>query len=232
MQQQVRKLLRKPFASLGRNIYLPTNQTTSNLMKPLILLFTAILLISASSCKKETSQIPTSPTPILNPYKDYSTYTIQKGKNYCDSNTYEIINGVKAIDFLVVFDSSCIYTTADPNNQLDINKLMGFSDCHTHHQANSARFGWNWMEGKLYLYAYCYNNSVRSYKTLTTVPLNTAQHLRIYPSGNNYIFQVNGENDTMPRFCSGDVISGYKLLPYFGGDEPAPHTINIKIKYQ
>jgi hypothetical protein len=201
-------------------------------MKPAILLFTAILLISASSCKKETPQTPGTDIPDVNPYKDYTTYTIQKGANYCDSNTYEIINGVEAIDFLVVFDSTCIYTNSDPVNQADINKLMGFSDCHTHHQVNSARFGWNWMEGKLYLYAYCYNNSVRSYKTLAAVPLGAAQHLKMYPAGNSYIFQVNGKNDTMPRFCSESIISGYKLLPYFGGDEPAPHTVNVRIKYQ
>jgi hypothetical protein len=115
---------------------------------------------------------------------------------------------------------------------LDINKLIGFSDCNTHHQVNSARFGWNWMEGKLHLYAYCYNNGERSYKTLTTVPLGASQHLKMYLADNNYIFQVNGKNDTMPRSCSSNTIAGYKLLPYFGGDEPAPHTVKIRIKYQ
>jgi hypothetical protein len=206
-------------------------------MKPLILLFTAVLLISTGSCKKESTkpeQPPVTDTSDVkvDPYKDYTTYTIRQGENYCDNNSYSIINSAASVDFLVVFDSSCIYTNTDPNNQLDINKLMGFSDCNTHHQVNSARFGWNWMEGKLYLYAYCYNNSVRSYKTLAAVPLNISHHLKMYVADNSYIFQVNGRNDTMPRFCSGDAISGYKLLPYFGGDEPAPHTINIKIKYQ
>lgn len=206
-------------------------------MRPVVLLIAAVLLISTGSCNKESTkptQPPTTDTPEVkvDPYKDYTTYTIQKGKNYCDSNIYSIINDAALLDFLVVFDSSCIYTSADPNNQMDINKLMGFSDCNTHHQVNSARFGWNWMEGKLYLYAYCYNNSVRSYKTLTSVPLGAAQHLKMYLADNNYIFQVNGRNDTIPRFCSSNTIAGYKLLPYFGGDEPAPHAINIRIKYQ
>jgi hypothetical protein len=207
-------------------------------MRTTNLLLTAILLISIGSCKKESTP-PTQPPPIIDtsgvkadPYKDYATYTIQKGKNYCDSNTFEIIDGAELLDFLVVFDSSCIYTNVDPNNQLDINKLMGFSDCNTHHQANSARFGWNWMEGKLHLYAYCYNNSVRDFKMLATVPLGTAQHLKMYVADNNYIFQVNGKNDTMPRFCATNTITGYRLLPYFGGDEPAPHTVKIRIKYQ
>jgi hypothetical protein len=206
-------------------------------MRTTNLLLSAILLIGIS-CKKESTP-PTQPPPIIDtsgvkadPYKDYTTYTIQKGKNYCDDNTFAIIDGAELLDFLVVFDSSCIYTNVDPENQLDINKLMGFSDCNTHHQVNSARFGWNWMEGKLHLYAYCYNNCVRSFKMLGTVPLGAAQHLKMYVADNNYIFQVNGKNDTMPRFCATNTITGYRLLPYFGGDEPAPHTVKIRIKYQ
>ncbi|MFA6057447.1 MAG: hypothetical protein WC756_04560 [Taibaiella sp.] len=206
-------------------------------MRSVVLLIAAVLLISTGSCKKESTKTPQPPSTdtsgvTVDPYKDYTTYTIQQGKNYCDSNNFTIIDGAELLDFLVVFDSSCIYTNIDPNNQLDINKLIGFSDCNTHHQVNSARFGWNWMEGKLHLYAYCYYNSVRSFKILATIPLGVAQHLKMYLADNNYIFQVNGKNDTMSRFCSSNTIAGYKLLPYFGGDEPAPHTVQIRIKYQ
>lgn len=34
----------------------------------------------------------------------------------------------------------------------------------------------------------------------------------------------------MQRHCSDAVDTDYKLLPYLGGDEPAPHDIRIKIK--
>jgi hypothetical protein len=203
-------------------------------MRPKILGLIAVLSVVALSCKKEKTTTTTKPPDqeISDPYKDYTTYTIQKGKNYCDNNTYTVMENIDAMDFSVVFDSTCVYSNADPVNQADINKLMGFSDCNTLHQANSARFGWNWMEGRIYLYAYCYNNSERIYKTLAAVPLNQPQHLKMYVAGNYYVFQVNGKNDSVPRHCSSNTITGYKLLPYFGGDETAPQTVNIRIKYQ
>src|SRR5690606_41284654 len=63
-------------------------------------------------------------------------------------------------------DSSCVYKNPHPENQDDINKLYGFSDCTSLHHANSARFGWNWKDGALRIHAYCYVDSVRQYKEL------------------------------------------------------------------
>jgi hypothetical protein len=39
---------------------------------------------------------------------------------------------------------------------------------------------------------------------------------------------VNEKEATLPRHCSGNY-TRYKLYPYFGGDELAPHKIEIKI---
>jgi hypothetical protein len=33
----------------------------------------------------------------------------------------------------------------------------------------------------------------------------------------------------LPRHCTGSNYTRYKLFPYFGGDEVAPHRIKIKI---
>jgi hypothetical protein len=52
-------------------------------------------------------------------------------------------------------------------------------------------------------------------------------HLTI--SKNSYELRVNGVIKTVSRPCSGDY-KRYKLYPYFGGDETAPHTIKIMIK--
>lgn len=202
------------------------------------MLLVAMLCTGMGSCTKNVTT-PTDAPPVdtttavpADPYQGFTTYTMLQGAHYCVDNDYPIINGAQAIDFLVVFDSTCIYENVDPENQRDINKLMGFSDCNTLHQVNSARFGWNWMDGQLYLYAYCYNDGERIYKTLGTVDLNTLQHLKMYPEGNSYVFEVNEKRDTMPRHCSDNTITGYKLFPYFGGDEAAPHTVTIRIKYQ
>jgi hypothetical protein len=39
---------------------------------------------------------------------------------------------------------------------------------------------------------------------------------------------VNGKTLFLPRHCSG-TYRRYRLYPYFGGDEVAPHDITIKI---
>jgi hypothetical protein len=158
-------------------------------------------------------------------------YLIKSGNNFCENDSIVILDYIDSLNFMVIFDSSCIYTNVDPTNQFDINKLMGFSDCGTHHQVNSARFGWNWLEGSIHIYAYCYNNEIRDFKLLDTVSLNTPYLLKMYLRDNQYCFSLKNKEYTMSRHCSDNKIFGYQLFPYFGGDETAPHNILIKIKY-
>lgn len=159
----------------------------------------------------------------------FVTFVILKGNNYCENNSYPLFKQ-SSLKFKVIFDSSCIYENADPINQWDINKLYGFSDCNTLHHANSARFGWNWLDGKMHIHGYCYADSVRSYKELGIVELNKEIECSIELLPSKYIFTLNGKKDTMDRHCSDTSARGYKLFPYFGGDEPAPKDIKIRIK--
>ena len=49
-------------------------------------------------------------------------------------------------------------------------------------------------------------------------------------NADNYVFKM-GENEvSMPRLSTTATAVGYKLYPYFGGDEFAPHEIRIWIK--
>jgi hypothetical protein len=131
--------------------------------------------------------------------------------------------------FTARFNSSAIYTTIDPVNQYDINKLWGFSEGFNH-QYNSARIGWSYNTSALRLYAYVYNKGVRYSKEITSVSLNTDISCSIKLSGNTYIFSVNGVVVTMPRALSTTKASGYQLYPYFGGDETAPQDITIDLR--
>jgi hypothetical protein len=205
-----------------------------------------IIFLFAVACKKkdnggqntpppqDTTTHPhdttTHPVDTTHPAIDsFTTYTILQGNNYMQNNTYPT-SALSSMHFAVIFDSSCIYTNVDPVNQLDINKLMGFADCNSFHQANSARFGWNWVNDSMRLHAYCYVGGVRQYKELTTVPLNKAQDCWLKVLNDKYIFVVNGKADTVLRGCTDAVANGYILYPYFGGDEPAPHEIHIKVR--
>jgi hypothetical protein len=160
---------------------------------------------------------------------DFVKYTIAQGQQYCDKNGFSQIQ-LSELKFAVRFDSSAIYQTIDPGNQLDINKLYGFSDNNALHHDFSARFGWRWSDNALRLFAYVYNNGIQTNKELGTVAIGAENSCSIKVAGDKYIFTLNGKADTMPRASTTAKAVGYKLYPYFGGDEFAPHTISIWIK--
>ncbi|MEJ7767105.1 MAG: hypothetical protein WKF89_04800 [Chitinophagaceae bacterium] len=180
------------------------------------------------SCSKESgiTQGPVIKTPPS--AETLKNYTIKLGNHYSDQSEVQLMN-TPAIYAHVTFDSSAIYTTIDPVNQADINKLIGFSDCGTHHQLNSARLGWSWNKKGLLLYAYAYVNSVRISKILGAVPLNQPLSCSVVASNNYYYFRAAHFIDSIPRHCKDFTGQNYKLFPYFGGDETAPHEIKITI---
>lgn len=191
-------------------------------------------MLILASCSKNVEQ------PVTNPKQDkteapekvaktYTQYTIFKGQQYCDKSIYAPVKSSE-ISFKVKFDSSAIYTTSNKKNQSDINKLFGFSDNNAAHHEFSARFGWRWSDNALRLFAYDYNNSVMSFKELGTVKIGMENTCSIKVAGDKYIFILNGVETPMPRASTTAVAEGYKLFPYFGGNELAPHNISIWIE--
>jgi len=190
-------------------------------MKNLLVL---LLITMLAACGKQADNTAAStPTP------QFIKYTIVKGRQFSDSTTISVVNTAE-MKFVALFDSSAVYKTIDPNNQGDINKLYGFSDNNAHHQQFSARFGWNWLSDGLHLWAYDYNYGIRDYKDLGVVSIGKAINCSIRVTLTQYIFVVDGKETIMVRSAGTTVGSGYKLFPYFGGDEYAPHDITIQIK--
>jgi hypothetical protein len=137
---------------------------------------------------------------------------------------------ISEMKFVVRFDSSSIYSAQLGENQYDINKLYGFSDNNEDHHQFSARFGWRWSDSALRLFAYVYNKGVVSSKELGKIRIGTDINCSIQVADSNYIFKLNGASAQMPRMSTTPQGSGYQLYPYFGGNEVAPHDINIWIK--
>lgn len=189
-----------------------------------------------TSCQKELSPETFSvispqinqPAPQQNP-GIFTKYTIATGQQYADKNIFKQISYAE-LKFAVKFDSSAIYTNSDPNNQYDINKLYGFSDNNALHHQFSARFGWRWSDNALRLFGYIYNNSIRDSKELGTIAIGTENNCSIKITPSHYVFTLNGVKDSLPRASATVKAEGYKLYPYFGGDETAPHDIFIYIK--
>ncbi|HMP94841.1 MAG TPA: hypothetical protein PKD90_18320 [Phnomibacter sp.] len=126
------------------------------------------------------------------------------------------------------FDNSAIYRTIDPRNQLDINKLYGFSEG-LDHQFNSARFGWRFSNDSVRLFAYVYANGKRSVAEICTVPLNEPIQcsIKVFPTA--YLLSAGNNQVQMERGVASPIAKGFLQYPYFGGNETAPHDVYISI---
>lgn len=202
-------------------------------MKVKLFVFSVVLL-SLASCTKSVDDITNNTSfrgqsITATASNQFIPYTITRGQQYCDKSIYQAVK-YDQLSFIVKFDSSAIYHTLTKGNQDDINKLLGFSDNNAQHHQYSARFGWRWSNNGLHLFGYIYNNGVRSSKEIGTVAIGSENSCSIKVSDNNYIFNLNGNSIKMPRESKTVKAEGYKLFPYFGGDELSPHDITIWIK--
>ena len=201
-------------------------------MKKSLLYFSLAALSLLTACSKSndvnTTAVNQDDAVATASATAFTTYTIRKGQNYCTPNTIKIVK-TSEMKFIARFDTSAIYSTVNPVNQYDINKLYGFSEGFNH-QVNSARIGWRWSDGALRLFGYVYKSSVRYSQEITAIPFNTDITCSIKLSGYNYLISANGITVTLPRASNAASATGYQLYPYFGGDETAPKNISIKIK--
>ncbi|HEY9117446.1 MAG TPA: hypothetical protein VIN11_06450, partial [Roseivirga sp.] len=121
-----------------------------------------------------------------------------------------------------------------PRNQMDINKLFGFSDCNSLHHQNSIRFGWNWNGEAIDIYGYHYLDGKLNWKYLGTVEINKVYRYNIYLFEDLIEMEIEGITANKVQFNRHNLICEigyyYQLFPYFGGDETAPHDINIYFK--
>jgi hypothetical protein len=160
----------------------------------------------------------------------WSVFRIDSG-DHSSSNSLEWTRK-DIVTFDVVFDSTAIYTTVDPINQYDVNKLFGVSDGGLHVR-NSARFGWRWLNGKLELMAFTHLNGLFHFEKVCDLEIGK-QYTCSVSLGDDYTFTcIDGSNPVIVHMERWHNVSGsrYYLWPYFGGDETAPHDITIKIKY-
>jgi len=194
-----------------------------------ILCLSVLCLLLFSGCKKQNPSLVENIKKNTSPLIPFTQYTIKQGQQFCDKSTFVPVE-YDELKFVVTFDSSAIYHTIDPNNQYDINKLYGFSDNDSAHHLYSARFGWRWSENALRLFAYIYNSGIRTSEELGTIQIGTENNCSIKVTDGHYIFSLNNITDTLLRSSKTTKGKGYKLYPYFGGDESAPHDINILIK--
>lgn len=163
-----------------------------------------------------------------NPLKGFVKHNISKGSQNSSKSAFKAVS-VDSMVFEVLFDSTAIYTTQHRENQGDINKLYGFSDCSSFHHSNSARFGWRYHKQGLELFAYTYAGGKRSFVSMGSININQKYTCTIVAKKGQYVFYLDNRKETpMERGCNSGL--QFRLYPYFGGNESAPHNMNIWIK--
>jgi len=135
--------------------------------------------------------------------------------------------------FKATFHRDVPYATKAASNQGDWNKLMGFTTNQIH--KNSIRLGWRWRPdlNKVEVGYYGYIQGTRTMLPLTTVALETPIDVEIHLWKNGELVRAAGASHTEGRSLG---LSGFWptttwLLEtaYFGGDETAPHDVDISI---
>ena len=165
-------------------------------------------------------------------------FIIKKGKHKT-SRFYFDLTFKKNIKFQAKFDESCLYDLGN-NDNYDINKLYGFSTTYFH-QKQSGRVGWRCIDGKnIQLLTYSYNDSNRDLndsEVLGEVKPNELFECEIIDNEDHYLYKFFKLNKKCELISSAIdtkqkdwFLFHYKLRPYFGGNNPAPHDMKIWIK--
>jgi hypothetical protein len=163
-------------------------------------LLALVALVKLPSCKKITT--------------DWKVFTIREGKHR--STRALNYSKQKTFNWSIEFDSSAIYNTMDSLNQMDINKLIGWSDC------------WRWKDS-LEIHWFKHENGSFTFAKITSIDLCKPYDYYLKIHDWDYEVAVDGVKVFVPRNCVTHSRK-YQLFPYFGGDETAPHDITIKIK--
>lgn len=157
-------------------------------------------------------------------------YTIEGGEH--SSNRFPSLTTSNIASFTVRFNLTAKYTL-NFGDQGDINKLFGLSDSWCLHHRHSARIGWRWnlLTNKVEILGYCYVNGKRVTQSITEVDIDKPIQMNIVITKYKYVFSVHDTIRYIPRRLQSG-INGlkYKLFPYFGGNQAAPHTITIEME--
>jgi hypothetical protein len=164
------------------------------------------------------------------------TYTIPKGQHApAQALPSRYYTRPTELHLTVTFDSTCIYDIG-PVDQGDWNKLWGYGFLGTAnqgieaaHRVDSFRFSWRWnlQTQRIEIGAYVYDQGNRL-PDLVVAEAMIGQPVTLDLT----IDYKRGQYRTMEKFIPfGHRKSlAYALGPFFGGNQTAPHFINIRIR--
>ena len=166
-------------------------------------------------------------------------YLIKKGNHYASMSIFEKIGAIgwkiNTLSLRFVFRKECWW--APPRNQddYDQNKLAGIGFGTNHHN-NSVRLTWVpdfENQGMIKVYGYTYDENKAGPKFTSTfiksVHVQDTITGKIESRDGGYFITVNEVTIRMDNVNS-DPNLCFKLFPYFGGNNTAPHDMVIELE--
>lgn len=150
-------------------------------------------------------------------------YEVKKGENYFKPRALWF-ETADSIEMEVMFLPSCIYETKQNQNQGDWNKLFGISSLFGR-KALSYRFVWRCNIDLIEIGAYWYQNNVRGDIHIGCVKIGARIALKLSKNANSVQWFIDGQEKH--SILGKWPVLGWKLRPYFGGDESAPKNMKL-----
>ncbi len=162
-------------------------------------------------------------------------YLIKKDRHSPTNRQFQLQTS-REFALVCMFDSSCLYSFPDSNEQSAINKIFGYSFGSNHHN-NSFRIGWRCKDSVIEVLAYWYIRHMRFDNTLFVIE-----------PGKRFFIQATLDNEKVKiNYLIEDMKQEYKVVfynpekpplknwgyvnyPYFGGRKKSPHEIAIYLK--
>ena len=154
------------------------------------------------------------------------TFTIKKG-GHASSHGFHLYLFKGELQFSAILGPDCLY--ADSQIPGQVNKIFGLS--FGIHSTRSVRVGWRGHRGEIEFNTYVHlPDGTVKVDPLGPVEAGKVAFFRIWKTDSTVSVEMQGGArwdytfDKLPFW-------GYRLYPYFGGNLPAPHEMNIGISF-
>ena len=153
-------------------------------------------------------------------------YTIPKGWHY-SIPAFPIPSIKNSYKWEVTFDDSCKYDINGPD-QLDWNKLVGVSN-YLNPRKESIRFVWRYIVKMDLFEIATYIEENKNFKTSFFCYVKSNELLSLSMKFVDGSVAVSAKGCTKILNFPKNKLT-FRCNPYFGGNQPAPHTMNLKLK--
>lgn len=150
-------------------------------------------------------------------------FVIMPGEHYSDLGVR--VSPEHSISGTFKFNKTCEYVLTENVGQ--INKLVGLSHGMNNHK-NSARIGWEFLNGEYIMHSYCYVDGERQHFEIARVVNNQRVEFAVSIHVGYYSIMVNGNTHTIDNNIT-KLKRSYIQHFHFGGEQPNPNDEPMRV---